>query len=381
MKKTVFLALLLFILSSCSQTADNAVDDTDAIAYNWANISHTNTGVLIYQNSPLRFASSNDGKTIVLCDKPECSHERISQANPAPSCYARVVRLDKAILCGNRQILICTSEDNSLKKIVYTAETSGRQRKKIAEIDATAVIESLVYNNLLAMVCSNDYYLDDLGLLANMQNPAKNVAIVDLQSGSLWITPNIEGEYANITNLYIDGDSIYYITTTSLLNEETGYFRIANGDVRAYDFNEKKETILFAFDIPEEPGFMLADGYFILSSVDEILFKPLVGGDEKSVEIPSEVTNGLQPIRSQNDFWFWAWNDGVIFYESDGNVLKRINETPVNFSARYIIGENVYISGTNDSGEFYEGVIKKSDLKAGAYDNLIELLYPNIPWE
>jgi hypothetical protein len=292
-----------------------------------------------------------------------------------------VVRLDNAILFENRQILVCASEDNPLKKTIYTAEASGRGRKKIAEIDATTIIESVVYNNLLAMVCTNDYYLDDLGLLANMENPAKNVAVVDLQSGSLWIAPDIEGEYANITNLYIDGDSVYYITTVSLLNEETGYFRIANGDVRAYDLNEKKETILFEFDIPEEPGFMLADGYFILSSADEILFKPLGGGDEKIVEIPSEVTNGLQPIRSRSDFWFWAWNDGVIFYESDGNALKRINETPVNFSARYIIDENVYISGTNDSGEFYEGVIKKNDLKAGAYDNIIELLYPNIPWE
>jgi hypothetical protein len=172
-------------------------------------------GGIFYINADqmLEFMDSESGKTTIVCNKANCSHEPYSK-NQDTECSADVHEADMVIQQGANIYLIAHSLNGSLTDyIIYREEIDGTNRTKFAQIpDSMDLIISKCQadSNYLFMEYTKTYETTEDGQVKEFADPEWGFILYNLQTKESRIVSLESVEMADVSEiLYINGSSLY----------------------------------------------------------------------------------------------------------------------------------------------------------------------------
>lgn len=361
--------LMLFNMISCEKKMEEDVASSK-LSSSWAELSpidHSEKGYYIasYSLEQILFYDTASKKTVPLCSKPECEHNRRD-----PNCNAYLAELFNSSIQYYNGFLYAVTASKSGEIALYKIEHDGSHHEKVATLyvttgDAMNTINHFkVYGDYVYFLLWN---LGDDGSLSNHLYRKKLDGSEKEELVYANTQDNLSSSSLGTTQVY-DG-KIYFIDTYYFKDD----FNDIKGEVYCYDPSTKKlEKIL-------ENAY---GDFFILE--DELYYQNNEEPIRKYNFSTKEVTD-FAPLE-ENNTWLWISSDGnyiytdnffdseleydeeyekrcILVYSLDGKLIDRI---PLKgFSGRVLFGDE-YNVVYQDGGSTYR--FDKHQIGTGKYE-------------
>src|SRR5690625_3525964 len=378
-KYLVFLIICLCLfLISCSNKSGQT--DSHSIAMPLEKLGISEHGILTVIDDVLWFHDFESGNKIVLCNKPNCTHQPFSwDKNPNPTCNAVLPNGDlfDAVGMYNDHVYIFSSGEFN-HSIVYQENLDGTGRESIAEFDwQVDKFDQMTFKDNQAFFIAVQEILDEEGQPIN-HDRNYIVMSLDLDTGKTTeLTELKHDHYGRIHNLKVYDDRLYYAyeyyddemdwSDDDAIEKVDDYIHYSLYKV---DLSSQQEELVMDLGNAEEGIFTDMDEdnlYFsskdrtkVLSvSLKDLTSETLFEGSE--ISLAPKVGNGL--LYSQHNIY-----DGTLYYYDFSTKKSIMIQRPSEREESHPIltyGDWIITVAKLEDGDYYDVGIKINDYLEG----------------
>lgn len=363
--------------------------------------TYTSDGIIHNLDHRIRYVDTLSQNNIILCDKPNCLHERASSSNPNPTCNAVLnSSVGNVIAIYNNQLYFVESEEFSSQSL-YRADVNGGNRKVIASIedvqDTYATVASYS-DNYLIYTYKNQYLLES-DMLTLLEEPVVGVTIINLDTYKVTYVPTKAAYEAQIDKIHYNEGKVYYsyfYTDVKIDYLSLDYFLPENQeyrkehsfvDIYCYDINLATDTLIYSGQYISVYDFEQDDVFLVDFSLgtEQLYMMDIINKEKKLItkeeRFHSVITDGgkfifiVKSYASETEpYYEYKYYDLVT---EEIKTIGKVNESDF-LSISAIIDDIIYVSFMDKiNGEFCEGYIKKDEFYNANFEKIVPLVYPN----
>ncbi len=358
----ILACLLAIILTGCGNNKNNYE------SFNQANcgglsypVMETDTGY--YYNSSeyhlaLQYYDKETGKSVYLCNKPECSHDG-NQFCAATLETSHVVNY-MAMYDGYIYICIDEADDTNHQIKLLRAALDGTELTEVATIKkyaGNAGVFDMHFDTDKYMVFYENKAYVPYNIEQNDGARNHGLAIVDLNKGSVDYWEEIsDKDYQGYSHLIPNNKYIYYSIKGSLFSSN-------EGETTLYRYNIEDDSVEEIVADESLHGYCIADDKILYSLTDDDGLYHIWSLDPDNTT-SEDITGAIESVSEENDFDEFGghliYHNGYVFictnsyansgeddcfyvFNTEGELLTSFNAPcESGFQEMSIIGENIY---------------------------------------
>lgn len=374
--QVLLMICLCLFFASCSNQSEQT--DNHSIAMLRDKLGINEHGILTVIDDVLWFHDFESENKIVLCNKPNCTHEPYSwDTNPEPTCNAVLPRGDlfDAVGMYNNNVYIFSS-DSLDHTLVYKENLDGSGREIIAEFDWKVYeFDHMIFKDNQAFFIASQSVLDEEGQPLDQKRNLM-VMSLDLDTGKTTELSELRHDHhGQMGNLKVYDDKLYYYyiyyddemdwSDDDAIEKVDDYIHYFLYEV---EFPTKQENIVMDLGNVEEGIFVDMDEdnlYFLstdktkVTSVSLKDFNSSVLFEGNDISLAPKIGDGV--LYSQNNIY-----DGTFYYYDFTTKKSTMIQRPAQESFPLLAYGDWLITTTElEDGQFHNVSIKIEDYLDG----------------
>ncbi len=386
---TTIVICTLAILMVFNKKGKNLKGEAKMITYT---TSYSDLGITsMNEEGLLNFSDASSGKTVILCDKPNCKHNDYN-------CNGKIDGLGELAVIYNDMLFFTEVEEGN--HILYRANPNGGNKKALVNLGRLQDNSSaIIYDNYIIMGYRKQYIYEEYSPVeaGMLDQPIVGLAIINLKNNNVTYLPEKVAYDSNIRKLHIYNNKIYYsyeylgvkIDFMDFDNLDFDYiYENSYFEIYSYDMKTGVESLLYkeqgktVEEFSGEYAFISEklsdsyDSYCIYSYnllteekekiIDECRY-PYCYGDGERIIYHGLAPNGVEvKDKTINHFYYYDMASKESFY------IGECNQEEVSAIVA-IFEEYIYITYGPEFEEVNTASIHKSDFYKGDFDKKTQL--------
>lgn len=371
-RKIIFVMLLLetILLNSCAgkEGKQNEINGSSEWVTLWDRYTYGDAGVFYADNTYLRFLDPGSGLDVLICDRPDCSHQK-------GDCPAEFNAMIAAAAWENGHLTLVTDYKANRygEMFLYECDTNGENRRQIAALgDMEHIYGAHFTEDYIVMSWQNQY--DDN--MQPLEMPETGVTLYDRNTKESRIIWNLKAVGALTYQPIYEEDAVYWI---SLYYDITQKELLAHETDRDY-MDDHLRVELYRYDMADGRTEVLAEG------MDNLAYAIVEGGifierndglylyhtEERTEEWIGEGMRTIstflegQQILSKYEQGTWCF---YLYEEESGEITELGSSNSCNLSA--VFEQTSYLRYAAEDGRTSMAFLDTSKLLNGELDSRI----------
>lgn len=351
--------------------------------------SYTDAGMLYAFDNLLRYTDVKSGKSIILCDKPNCRHQYDGKNVLEQSCNAVVQGLVSAIAIYHNQLYYAL--DDKRVTWLFEASVNGSDRKAVTRLENVQGSPAAVYQDdylLYSYVNTYDYEAEEIQGV-KLDKPIAGMAVIDLKTKKTVYLPEKEAYEASMTKPYEYQDKIYYeysyrdvkidyFSFDFTLPENQEYLKeISHTGLYCYDLKTEKETCIYSgksfriCDYQDNYAYILEDSSRLYElNLSDGKLTLLV--EEQSLNTCHADGDRLILTLTTSDKEVYLYK----YYDLKSGELISLGQSNALLGIDAVLKDIIYVDFL-DKEQICIGYITKQEFYDLSFEHVVPLVYPN----
>jgi len=391
----IFTVILVLVMTAGSYLLffkDSNKDISDETVKSEVFCGYTKNGIVFCVDDLLRYGDAKSRNCVVLCDKPDCQHNKVQGDIDDQTCNA-VVTSSALLPAIYHDKLYFVYKDGVSQYRIYESDKNGGNRRELAHLDNVQFIYNAAYEgNYLLCAYQNayDFGTEDFKSL-KLEKPISGLSIINLRNGEVIRIPEKEDYGSEVFKLHYDNNKIYYGYLN--MDMKIDYEKLDHSlpetydyiyqhliiSIWCYDLNTGEDNCVYSgrnYEIKDFNGHYayLLDGALETTQIYEFNFET----GEKTLLV--DEPNITVCIADRDRLTYTISNGSEMTYKYYDLAKKEISIIGKRTSAinpMAIIEDKVYVSYNDDNGEYCYGYMPRADYYKNNFDAVVPLFYPN----
>lgn len=349
-------------------------------------------GIVFCADGLLRFADAASQSCVVLCDRPNCSHNAVWGEIDDQTCNA-AIPADAWFPAIYHDKLYFVYSDRVNEYRVFESDKSGSNRRELARLDnVQAVCNGIYVKNYLICAYKNIYDLETEDFDAvELERPVSGVIIINLKNGKVIRVLEKQDYWAEVFKLHYDKNKIYY--SYVYLDDKIDDDEYNPASPEAFNYiRQHMITSIWCYDIKTGEDSCVYSGryynisdfgghyaYLIEGAYDttQIYELNLLTGEKELLVGETNIAVCLAD-KDRLNYTIINGNETTYkYYDLKKKEAKLVGKRNSAISPTAVVEDKVYVTFYDKNGEYCEGYITKDDYYNGNFDRVVPLIYPN----